>query len=96
MTNSKTASIRDFLRAEIYEGNGKIFTVTFIKKDGTERVLTGRLGVTKYLSGGENTVAHLPQYLTVFDMVIGNYRNVNLDTVTSIKLAGKELLVNVA
>ena len=30
---------------------GKIFSVSFIKKDGTERTMICRLGVQKYLSG---------------------------------------------
>jgi len=87
---------RRLLRAIAIAQEGKIFTVTFIKKDGSERVLTGRLGVTKHLVGGENTVAHKPEYLTVFDMQKGDYRNVNLDTVTSLRANGKEYMEEVA
>ena len=87
---------RRILRAIAIAQEGKIFTVTFIKKDGTERVLTGRLGVTKHLVGGENTVAHKPEYLTVFDMQKGDYRNVNLDTVMSLKCNGKDYIEEVA
>lgn len=86
---------RRLLRAIAIAQEGKIFTVTFIKKDGTERVLTGRLGVTKHLVGGENTVAHKPEYLTVFDMQKGGYRNVNLDTVMSLRANGKEYMEEV-
>lgn len=87
---------RNTLRAIALAQQGKIFTVTFIKKDGSERVLTGRLGVTKHLVGGENTVAHKPEYLTVYDMQKGDYRNVNLDTVMSMRCNGKEYVEEVA
>ena len=35
-----------------FVGNGKIFTVTFIKKDLSTRIMNCRLGVTKHLKGG--------------------------------------------
>ena len=35
---------------KILNSNGKIFTVTFIKKDGSIRELNGRLGVIKHLN----------------------------------------------
>lgn len=87
---------RSILRAIAIAQEGKIFTVQFIKKDGSERTLTGRLGVTKHLVGGENTVAHKPEYLTVYDMQKGDYRNVNLDTVMSLRCNGKEYMEEVA
>ncbi len=73
------------LEAEIRKTNGKFFTVEFIKKDGTLRKLTGRLGVKKYLTGGVSTVAHKPEYITVYDVQNKGYRNVNLDTIKSFK-----------
>ncbi len=74
--------------------SGKIFGVIFTKKDGSERVMSCRRGVKKYLKGGENSVAHLPQYVTVFDCNIKvtekdkGYRNINLCTLKTIKGAG--------
>lgn len=87
-----TESKRVLLRALAQAQDGRVFTVTFTKKDGTLRTLNGRLGVTKHLKGGENTVQHLPQYLTVYDMQKQDYRNVNLDTVLSLKCAGVEYI----
>jgi ethanolamine utilization cobalamin adenosyltransferase len=84
---------RNTIRAIVLAQEGKIFTVQFIKKDGTERTLTGRLGVTKYLVGGENTVAHKPEYLTVFDMQKVGYRNVNLDTVMALRSNGVDYII---
>ena len=42
----------------IEQSNGKFISVTFIKKDGSERVLVGRLGVTSRLKGGTSTLDH--------------------------------------
>ena len=75
-------------------GIGLIGTVTFIKKNGDVRVLTGRMGVSKHTVGGERT-ADPNQYLIVWE--IGNkegakgrqaYRNVNILTIQSLVLGG--------
>jgi hypothetical protein len=69
----------------------KIFSVTFIKKDGTIRDMTCRLGVTKHLKGGE--LSHDPNelgHLIVFDMKKESYRTINLNTITRIKFENKE------
>ena len=63
---------------------GKIFSVTFIKKDGTERNMVCRLGVQKYLSGGKS-VNNPDKHLTVYDMHKKGYRNITFDTLTEIK-----------
>jgi hypothetical protein len=68
---------------KILASNGKIFTVTFTKKDGTERVLNGRLGVTKHLRGGTNKL-DADKFITVYDMQAKGYRAVNRDTITSV------------
>ena len=67
---------------------GKVFGVTFTKKDGTQRSMNARLGVTAPLKGGENNVAHIPKYLTAYDMQKGNYRNINTETVTELRMGG--------
>ena len=72
---------------------GKFFTVTFTKKDGSTRVLNGRLGVTKHLKGGKKTVTQ-ENYLTVFDTQKKAYRTVNVDTVQSVKVNGNEYRVD--
>lgn len=70
---------------------GKIFSVKFLKKDGSLRHMTCRLGVKRHLrGGGYNTTAHLPQYRTVYSVNDKNYRNINLCTIKNIKGAGKE------
>lgn len=72
----------------VAESNGKIVTVTFTKKDGTLRVMTCRLGVTKHLKGGESTL-DADQYITAFDFASKGYRAINKDTIISVKASGE-------
>lgn len=69
---------------KILNSNGKIFSVTFIKKDGSLRTLNGRLGVTKHLKGGSSTL-NPAQYITVYDLQSKAYRAVNKFTIQSVK-----------
>jgi len=69
---------------KILNSNGKIFTVTFIKKDGSIRELNGRLGVVKHLKGGVSTL-DADKYITVFDLKSKAYRAVNKLTIQSVK-----------
>ena len=71
----------------IENSKGRIFTVVFTKKDGSERVLNGRLGVAKYLAGGKKTTGE--EYLTVYDLKSGGYRSVNKNTVKEVRFGGK-------
>ena len=71
----------------IAKSNGKFVSVTFIKKDGTARVLNGRTGVTKHLKGGVSTV-DTDKYLVVYDNVAQGYRSVNKDTIVSVTCEG--------
>jgi len=71
--------------------DGAIFSVTFVKKDGTDRDMVCRLGVTKHLKGGEQ--AYDPaeyDLLCVFDMQKAAYRSINLNTLKRVKLDGQE------
>lgn len=71
---------------EAHKVSGKVFGVRFVKKDNTVRLMACRFGVKAYhrTSGTPSTVAHLPKYITVFDMKKVDYRNVNLDTLLHI------------
>lgn len=69
--------------------NGRIFSASFVKKDGSSREMTCRLGVKKHLKGGE--LAYDPSeydLMTVFDLQKNQYRMINLDTITSITVDG--------
>ena len=71
--------------------NGRIFNVQFVKEDGSVRSMNARLGVTKYLRGGQ--LRYNPSdknYLIVFSMGDKDYRTVNLGTALRIKCNGNE------
>lgn len=68
---------------------GKIFSVEFIKKDGTLRKMVCRLGVKKHLKGGSlGYDAEALNYLTVFDLQSEEYRTINVNTLKSITFEG--------
>ena len=78
----------------IKSSNGEIFSVTFKKKDGTMRTLTGRLGVKEGLKG--TGMAYEPgeyDMIPIYDMEKESYRMVNLTTVTRITTSGTEYTV---
>jgi len=72
----------------ILSSGGKFVSVTFVKKDGSLRTLTGRLGVTKHLKGGVSTLDP-NQYITIFDVVNKGYRAVNRETIQSVTFEGE-------
>lgn len=82
---------RDEAKQLIKNTKGKIFTVSFIKKDGTKRIMNARLGVKAYLKGGE--LPYNPEakgLIPVFDMQKREYRMINLKSLLGIKI-GKEI-----
>jgi hypothetical protein len=67
----------------------KIFSVTFTKKDGSERKMVCRLGVTKHLQGGElGYDAEAKNYLIVYDMKAEGYRTINVNTLIDFTFEG--------
>ena len=79
------------LAAVIEASNGKFISVTFTKKDGSVRVLVGRLGVKKHLKGGESTL-DADKYVTIFDTQNGGYRAINRETIQSVRIDGVEFV----
>lgn len=75
------------LASIIENSNGKFFTVGFVKKDGSFRQMTARLGVGKYLRGGKRTT-NPDQFICVFEPSTGSYKNINKDTIVSVSSAG--------
>jgi len=76
--------------------NGRIFGVKFLKRTtGELRTMSCRLGVKKFLRGGQ--LAFCPaekQLLTVFDMVAKGYRSIPLDGVRSVSVDGQIFSIN--
>lgn len=67
----------------ILNSNGKIFTVTFVKKDGSIRVLNGRLGVTKHLKGGDCTL-NKEKFIIVYDLKSEGYRAIDKESILDV------------
>jgi hypothetical protein len=82
-------SLRKLQTVKNVASSGKIFSVEFTKKDGSSRKMTCRLGVKKHLRGGRNTVRHIKKYVTVFSMADKGYRNVNIQTLKTVKGSGQ-------
>lgn len=73
----------------IEQSNGKMVTVSFIKKDGSLRVLNGRIGVKKYLKGGKiNT--NTDEYINIYDVKNQGYRSINRNTIVALRVQGIE------
>jgi len=71
----------------ILNSNGRVFTVVFKKKDGSDRKMNCRIGVTKHVNC--TGLAYNPanyDLIPVFDMQVKNYRMVNLDTVKALQI----------
>jgi len=78
----RRVNLRDFMFKQV----GKFVTIDFVKNDGTDRMLNGRLGVRKHLKGGDSTLADADKpYLVVYDMKAKGYRAVNLETVKEVR-----------
>ena len=74
------------------QAKGTFFSVTFEKKDGSLREMSGKKWEAKMLKGepGENVnpVAHKPEYYTMAENGVG-FRNVNLNTLRRAVVRGK-------
>ena len=78
----------------IKQTNGQIFTVEFLKKDRTVRIMNCRLGVKKHLKGGE--MKYDPseyEMLPVFDVQKQDYRMIALDTIQKVTVDGRTYAV---
>ena len=69
----------------ILESAGRFVTVVFEKKDGSIRTLTGRMGVTKWLKGGQSTLDK-DQFITIYDVVNKGYRAINREAIMSVTI----------
>lgn len=66
-----------------------VFSVKFVKGDGTERDMNCRFNVLSKLhtdGSGLNTSAHNPKIRTVYDMQKKAYRKFNVDTLKQLCL----------
>ena len=68
----------------ILSSNGKIFSVEFVKKDGSRRLMNCRLGVTKHLKSGASTLDP-NKFITVYDLQSEGYRAINKESIINVK-----------
>ena len=71
----------------IYDSNGRFLTVEFMKKDGSLRKINGRLGVKKYLRGG-NTTLDNNKFIIIYDLKSKGYRAINKNSILSVFTTG--------
>lgn len=75
---------------------GKIFTVTFVKRtSGEVRKMNCRKGVSKGITGeGHKFDPQEKKLVCVWDLQKSGYRMISLDSIISIKMEGEEFTVN--
>jgi hypothetical protein len=67
---------------------GRFFRATFVKKDGSTRVMVGRLGVISHLKGGDARYDK-SKYIGVYDVQAGGYRLISRETLKEVKFGGR-------
>tara|TARA_R110000751_G_scaffold58811_1_gene123892 strand:+ start:255 stop:536 length:282 start_codon:yes stop_codon:yes gene_type:complete len=73
----------------IHDTNGRIFSSTFIKKNGQHRLLTGRLKVSKGLKEDAKPRPYEPSkynLVCVYDMTKQSYRMINFNTLLTLTI----------
>jgi hypothetical protein len=78
----------------IFETKGKIFGVKFTKKNGEERTMQCRRGVSKGVKG--EGLKYNPEkfnLIPVFDMSNDGFRMINADTISEVKIGGTRYTV---
>ena len=97
--NSTSEVTTDQIVNLIQDTKGAFFTVKFIKKDGTERVMNARFGVKKHLKGGSLPYDRVQKgLLSLWDPKAaeetGNgYRLLSVGAILSAKINGVEYIV---
>ena len=87
----------------IHITNGKIFSSTFVKKNGEHRLLTGRLKVTKGLKKNAKPRPYNPEeynLVCVYDVALAKnkliknpYRMINLNTLLTLSINKEKYLI---
>lgn len=80
-------------RALLDSANGRIFSATFLKKDGSVREIVAKKWIESAFSqgsanAGKNPVAHKSEYYTCAELSSGSFKNLNLNTLISAKIDG--------
>ncbi len=76
----------------VINSDGKLFSASFIKQDGSTRDIVWRLGVKSYIKGTGKPSFTLKKdnpYQLVFDFQKSAYRVINMETLFKIKFQNK-------
>lgn len=85
---------REYAEDLIKSSNGSIFSVTFVKSDGTLRDMVCRTGVTKYVKGkGLSFDPKDYELVTVFDLQRNAYRMIRLNTLRRVTMGGQTFAI---
>lgn len=78
----------------VNSSKGKFFTISFIKKDKTERRMTARIGVKKGVNGQGLKYNPLDFGMKpVYDMANLDWRMINFKTATKLKINKKDYII---
>jgi len=87
------------MKALINSAGGQFASVTFIKKDGSRRVMnvqpaTGKFKLAEnpsesHVRAAETRAANNPHLMPIWDVAKKAFRSINFDTVEEIKVRGK-------
>ena len=81
------------IRDRIQTAQNTIFSIEFIKKDGTVRNMVARLNVKKGVNGKGLSYDPIAKgLLPVWDLQKNAFRMINLKTVTKLQIKGEELV----
>lgn len=84
MTFNKTEAIRQILE----DAGSSLVAVRFVKKDGTERQLTGNLKDHNDIKGTGNPTTD-PRIVRIRDIKLGQWRSFDCGRVVSVKCKGQ-------
>ena len=87
--------MKDFttVLAKIQTAQNTIFSIEFIKKDGTVRNMVARLNVKKGVNGKGLSYDPIAKgLLPVWDLQKNAFRMINMKTVTKLQIKGEELV----
>lgn len=78
----------------VNSSKGRFFTITFIKKDKSERRMTARTGVKKGVNG-QGMKYNPSDYgmKSVYDMAKLEWRMINFKTATRLKIGKKDYII---
>jgi hypothetical protein len=88
-------SAQALLSELMYNRNGRFVTVTFVKANGKERTINGRLFVEAYLKHKvDPQQADTNELVTIWDRQIKAYRSFNINRVISLSADGMRIESN--